>query len=520
MYEAAMSPPKPRSWRALLGLACTMLACGVIALLTAWRLECVRLGPDPDTDAYGHYIIGRQLLETPENLSIHWVWLPAYHALLGVFAAAGLSLDAVRAFNALLGAAPPLMLLWGLRAGDGAERGRERAVSALAGVLAAAAPIAMRMGTTGQMEVFFSVLMLGAALLLARERLLLAAPVLALAVLTRYEAWAAVACVALLLALAALRKRALPRPAAIACVACPLLAVLAWAGGRWLQGEPLFGFLLDNQAFAEGALRRAQPDGPRLASALARYPLTMPALSFGAGALLALAGITRTARKESSWFVALPLAMLAFLVSGTLSRSHLGLERHFLPLVPFFAVWIAHGAARSAEWVTATHARYRASGVSAKRGTLGSLLATISGPALYGASFGLLALSALAAQQELLGPSWRSWRELTRQSLPSESAAGRFIANLPRSALVVCDEASVEVLSGLPAERFLRARVGPGLISELLRRAETREIFVVSKSDRIEAVSVLGPVVYRSEQGVPLSALHVQLRPPPQLIAR
>lgn len=487
-----MSRSMPFPWPPRRGVVATLLACGAIGLFAAWRLECVTLGPDPDTDAYGHYVIARQLLETPGNLRIHWVWLPGYHALLALFVRAGLSLDSVRVFNALLAAVPPLLLLWGLRASDGA--GCRRSFCALAAVLAAGAPIAMSMGTTGQMEVWFSVLVLGSALLLARQRTLLAALVLSLAVLTRYEAWAAAAGIGVALLIGAARARALPRAAHLACVLCPLLAVLAWAGARWLQGEPWFGFLLDNQSFAERALRPTEPDARWLASAVARYPLTMPALSFGPPAALALFGVARTARREGVWFVLIPLSILVFLVSGALARSHLGLERHFLPLVPFFAIWIAHGIAGASEWLSRTYGRL--------------------GPRLVGAmSFSLLGLGAIGVQQAVLGGRWEAWKNTTRHALPAERAAGRFVASLPSASLVVCDEASVEVLSGIEPERVLRSRVRPELMPELLRRAETRDVFVVSKSDRTDSVAALGSIVYRSETGTALAALHVAAPP-------
>jgi hypothetical protein len=306
-----------------------------------------------------------------------------------------------------------------------------------------------------------------------------------------------VAGIGLVLCASAARKRAMPRPAALACVIAPLLAVSSWAAARWLQGEALLGFLFDNQAFAQRALSRTEPSAEWLAGALARYPLMMPALTFGAPAVLALAGIARTARKESIWLVAVPVSMLVFLTSGALSRSHLGLERHFSPLVPFFALWIAHGAALAAEWAALSVAKLRWPGEVSPR-----LAST--------ASFGLLALVTIGAELERLRPSWHSWQEITRQALPAELATGRFVASLPPSALVVCDEASIEVLSGLAAERILRARVRPELLSELLRRAEARDTFVVSRTERVDSIATLGPVIYRDQVAGRFAVLHVR----------
>src|SRR5688572_490983 len=142
--------------------------CALTLVLCAWRLHCVTLGPDPDTDAYGHYMIARQLLETPENLRIHWVWLPSYHALLALGVWLGVSLDGVRCVNAMLAAVPPLLLFFGLARGRAGEA--PTFVPWLAAVLALGAPLAVQMGTTGQMEVWFSCLLLGIALALRHER--------------------------------------------------------------------------------------------------------------------------------------------------------------------------------------------------------------------------------------------------------------------------------------------------------------------------------------------------------------
>src|SRR6185436_19606504 len=98
------------------------------------------LGPDPDTDAYGHYVIARQFLQTPLDLHIHWVWLPLYHLLLAAGIAAGATLDHVRYATSVLSTLTPLLLWWGL--GHVARRSSPGGpwVPALAGVLAAAAP--------------------------------------------------------------------------------------------------------------------------------------------------------------------------------------------------------------------------------------------------------------------------------------------------------------------------------------------------------------------------------------------
>src|ERR1051326_8651706 len=41
----------------------------VVLFLAVWRVAFVLAGPDPDSDAYGHHAIARQILVDPKNRS-------------------------------------------------------------------------------------------------------------------------------------------------------------------------------------------------------------------------------------------------------------------------------------------------------------------------------------------------------------------------------------------------------------------------------------------------------------------
>jgi hypothetical protein len=224
----------PRAGVAAIGSA---LGALLIVALCVWRIRCIGTGPDPDTDAYGHFVIARQFLETPGDLAIHWVWLPLYHLLLAAGIALGAGLDQVRYANALLSTATPLLLWWGVArlSARASESPGARWLAPLAGVFAAAAPIVVTMGTTAQPESLFALLVLGVALLLALERPAFAALVLCAAVLLRYEAWAVAAGVGALLLWRWLRGVRLSR-GGLACLVAPGLSVLTWALLRRLDG--------------------------------------------------------------------------------------------------------------------------------------------------------------------------------------------------------------------------------------------------------------------------------------------
>ena len=466
-----------------------VLTCLAIAGLAAWRLACVRLGPDPDTDAYGHYVIARQLLETPLNFKIHWVWLPVFHFLLALGVQLGATLDHVRSANAVVAGLLPLLLLWLLRRSIPARaEPHDTALPYLAALLCAATPLVMQIGTTGQMELLFALELLGAAALLRGCRHGFAAALLSLAVLTRYEAWAAVAAVAAVFAHRRLTAREAIGARAALCVLAPAVFVLGWAALRVSGGEPWFGFIRDNQAFAEAALDPLVGAGSGPVVALGRYVFIVPVRVMGLAALVAAVGLPRALRREGVWFVALPFAVLVFLTASSLTRSQLGLDRHFLAVVPFAATWAAHGIAQSAEWLRGWY--------TPRVGTPAYVVVGL-----------LVAGSALVRLDTWMG----AWRHTTETALLDSRRAGRFVAATPRCSVIFCDDAAVEVLSGLDSSRFVRARVEPRIVPELLKLSRSRDVYVISRAAQMGAVLSLGSLAYGGSSGASdrLVAVHM-----------
>jgi hypothetical protein len=458
-------------------------------LLAVWRIQCIGLGPDPDTDAYGHYVIARQFLQTPFDLHIHWVWLPLYHLLLALGVAAGATLDHVRYANAVLSAGTPLVLWWGLRLlterrlAHLQPRG-PRWLPALAALFAAAAPIAIVMGTTAQPESCFALLLLAAALLLALGRWGWAALVLGALVLLRYEAWAAAASVAALLLRQRWQGARLSR-GVLGCLLVPALSVGAWTLSRRLDGGQWFDFLRQNQSFAQAARANSvAPLGhwPELGRALEAAPLGAWLL----GVACLLCGLGRTWRLTSGWFVVLPLSIAGFLLLGWLTRSHLGLARHWVCLVPFAATAVAQGIAELAHWA-------------------GRLQVRLEAPLLA-----LLGALALGLELRSLPLPLEHWREHTIAALPDRRAAARFLRSLPPSALILCDDAPAEVLSELPSSRFARDYLGADPVAKVLERARSRDLVVLSSAQRLSRALSLGELVYGDPSSGGLIGLYVR----------
>jgi hypothetical protein len=448
----------------------------------AWRLACVQVGPDPDTDAYGHYVIARRLLETPLNFKIHWVWLPLYHAVLALPVWLGASLDDVRSMNALGAALPPLLLFGALSARPRRPWRWGAGVPLIAALLTATSPLLMRLVTTGQMEVFFCSLLVLASALLARERFGWAALVLCALVLTRYEGWAVAALVAVVLVHAHRTGGRRLGAGALASMLLPGLCALAWVTLRRLGGEPWLGFLLDNQAFAARVLER-HPETLGALGGLGRYTLSAPFRVFGVSAAFALIGLRRALREEGVWFVAPGLGILGFLTLSAMMRSQLGLDRHFLSVVPFAAIWIAHGGARVVEAIERT---------SERRWARLNLPAALI----------LCAALAIGVGRQLEG-SLSIWWNTTRTALREPREVARFLRFTPESSLIVCDDAMVEVLSGLPSVRFVRARLEAQTPSQVVEWARARDVYIVNRARNLGAFSDVGPPSYGTLDGPP-----------------
>jgi|GEM_PF-623988 len=444
-------------WPTVVALALALTA------LTLWRVWCVSSGPDVDTDAYAHHMIARAILADPHDLAVHWVWLPLFHYLQVPLIAVGGTMQDVRWANVALSAATPLLLFaYVLRtARSGESRIAPEAVALVAALFAAACPIAMQMGTTAQPEPLFALLVLGVAMAFERRRYVTAAVLLGAATMLRYEAWASLATIAALLVVEPWWRRrrgsAAPRaskgPAADArepwrawlVVAVPVALILSWAAVRRPVDGQWFGFLRQTHAFAEDALhQRSAFDRGLLA--LGRdalyYPIYVPIRVLGPAMPLVPFGIVRTVRQQGSRFVLVLAACLGFVSLTWVMRAQLGLDRHFVCVVPLYATFAAQGMATIADGAARIGGRaIREPRRRARAGrAIGALLAVLS----------------LAGVCVALDVWMGFWQSSIRRGWPDRVAVGAYLRALPGAPTIFCDDATVEILSGIDRRRFDR----------------------------------------------------------------
>jgi hypothetical protein len=467
----------------------------------AWQAACVLSGPDIDTDAYAHHMIARAILANPRDLAVHWVWLPLFHYLQVPLVSLGGTMNDVRWVNVALAAAVPVLLFRYVRRTARAHAGpapplSPDVIALLAAIFAAACPIAMQMATTAQPEPLFEVLILGIAIAFQERRTAWAAPMLAAAVLLRYEAWASLAVITLILAIDPWwRKRggrtSLPTPlASWVVVALPILAILAWAAlrrpvdGRW------FGFLGQTHEFAAGATHEQSALDRGVAGLIrdtAYYPITVPVRVFGPVLLLCLLGVGRTVREQGARFVSVIAACLGFVSLTWVMRSSLGLDRHFVVAVPLYATLAAQGVAVIAEGVEARSRRIVRQGTAARTGRAAGAIA--SG----------LALASLLVSLDI----WMGfWRASILRGWPERAAIGSFLRSIPDAPTVFCDDATIEILSAVDRRRFDRHWVDDDATWDLIERAARSEgvVYVATWNRKLSAHQRSGSIVFRAGQ--------------------
>ncbi len=503
-----------------------------LAALAVWRAACVVAGPDIDTDAYAHHMIARAILSDPFDLAVHWVWLPLFHYLQVPLVAVGGTMDVVRWGNVILAAALPVAVyayvlhstrLFGVGAPNnkpGAAPNNKpgaappQVTALLAALFAAACPISMQIGTTAQPEPLFALLVFGVAAAFQLRRVVAAAVLLGAAVLLRYEAWAALAAV---VAIAigeqwsharggqkpsgAIAGAADGRPRTWLVALLPAALILVWAALRRPVDGQWFGFLRQTQEFAVSAIpRTGKLGGPvaGLLSDLLYYPLSLPLRVMGPALALVPFGIARTVREQGNRFALVLVACLGFVSLAWARRSTLGLDRHFVAVVPLYAIAAAQGLATLVDGAA----------------TLGRRVVTAARAIVAARALGaVLGAASLAGLGFMLFVWMGFWRASIRRGWPERQAIAAYLRSLPQASTLFCDEATVEILSGLDRRRFDRHWVDDPHTWELVAAdARARGVaYVATWHRKLLGHESAGTVVLRAGQvdGQPNSGLSV-----------
>lgn len=335
----------------------TLLVMLGLVMLAA-RVAYVLVVPDLDTDAYGHFHIGRALVDDPSDVRVHWVWLPGWHYVLMSLQRAGIGFTGVRLAQAALATLGPLLVYV-----HAAPKSRFAAASLF--TIAALPNLA---GTSALMEVVFTLLVLAAAIAIDRiaidgrreKRWALAAGLLLVAAASlRYEAWFIVLGLGVELAIVTARRVLLARRSGgappLSCdgprvivFALPALCLAAYiVFRRVVDGEWLW-FVRETYRFTHMQRGYTQGDHSALFD-LVWFPILLPLMVLGPAAVLVVAGVVLR-RNDPSCVRArsaiVPASLLLFLLLSYMGKGALGQARYLTVLIPFACVAIAGALAR------------------------------------------------------------------------------------------------------------------------------------------------------------------------------
>lgn len=455
----------------------------VIACATLVRLRGIWGVVDVDTDAYGHAVVARRMIEHPTDLAVHWVWLPLWHAVHALFELAGAGFEAVRAlsFGASI-ATVALVFVCALREFAVELDPESEPLAVLSATVSSAAlafaPHAIESAVSAEPEATFALMVFAAFAALRWQLPWIAGALLSLAALTRYEAWPLIAAVfALDLALRARREAPVT-----AAWALPAAMVALWCAIHRVHSGEWFWFVRENRAFVARTLPRLVQLLPPIERRALWYPITIPWIDWGALPLLAsLSGFALWLR-ERRWVWALaPAAIVGFVSFAWVRGQHLGLVRHSVSYLSFYAMAMGAGL---------FFAQKRLSIRLTNRWRLVFVCASIAWFSLRGAhAAGELGVRA-------------------RARLSLEVAAARALSRAGRGDAVFCDNAVVEVLSGLHRSQFIRwsaADIRPANIEVEQRRHGA--VWIVSKPSNVAAIEARCERVYESPTVLVLRAL-------------
>ena len=316
----------------------------ILFLVMLWQFFFILFYPDPDTDAYAHFIIARDIVSNPFNLSIHWVWLPLFHYIDAFFVLLGAGMQVIRFLNVLFWFLMPVLTYIFLISKNTAIK-----YALPAAVITAISPIGILMGTTAQPEPLFAILILLFVLLFEKTDYYSSSFILALACLLRYEAWAVFIFISFyVLYLRIIKSRNLSsakKISILSVIIVPAVAVTAWSVLRYFSDGSWFLFLSGTHQFASDALGESNSaDGGviKFISDLFFYPFWIPFLYFGITLFFIPFSIIKFI-KENIVLSITGISILGFITISWMLKSNLGLNRHFNSLVPIYSILIAYG---------------------------------------------------------------------------------------------------------------------------------------------------------------------------------
>ncbi len=402
-----------------------VLSAAVIAVL-AWQVYFLLTMPDGDTDAYAHFIIARDIVRNPYDLSLHWVWLPLFHYIDSLFVLSGAGMHAVRLMNVIVWSAIPFLVYY-----YAARKTDSVRAALISGIIAAAFPLGILMGTTAQPEPLFTLFLLLFVILFDSEKYFLSSVFVTAACMMRYEAWAALGFLSVYILYNFLRKKEGFRLSfgLLLNIIFPMLFLLIWSVLRYRSDGAWFQFLHGTMKFAGDALGEAPASGGilKIAGDLFFYVFWVPFIFTGIIAAAIPFGFKKFYAQNKILFVA-GLGILIFITLSWVTKSNLGLNRHFTSLIPLYAVMAGYG-------IDAIIGKFEDSN---KTGLAEKIVSAL-----------------LIMTVTIYAVIWLYQYKLNNnKNFEGRFKAAEYLKTLEGSAPIICNDPMIEIFSGLDYRRF------------------------------------------------------------------
>ncbi|MGH7271841.1 MAG: hypothetical protein ACREJ3_15530, partial [Polyangiaceae bacterium] len=300
-------------------------------------------------------------------------------------------------------------------------------------------------------------------------------------------------------------EAARPRAIPWAVVAFPTALILAWAALRRPVDGQWFGFIRQTHDFASEVAAEGHGAHARsvvsLAKAALYYPIFVPWRVLGPALPLVAFGIPRTVREQGARFVLVFAACLGFVSLAWVKRASLGLDRHFVVVVPLYATFAAQGIAVISEGA--------AKAVESWPATMRADLAHRLGVAVACA----LSFASLGGMCVILYVWMGFWQRSIARGWPERAALGVYLHSLPEGSPIFCDDATLEILSGLDRHRFDRHFIDDPSTWDLIREVGRARglAYVATWRRKLSGHEAEGDVLFRAGAvpGDPLSGVEV-----------
>ena len=453
---------------------------GTITIVIIWQLLFILQHHDGDTDAYAHFIIARDIVKNPYNLSSHWVWLPLFHYIGAFFVLIGTDLEPIRFINLILWNATPLILFFYLK-----KKLSKSLIPIIASLLTALSPIGILMGTTAQPEPLFTLMLLLFIIAFDFEKYILSSFLLGISCMLRYEAWALLAGLGVYFLLQIIKNKTLRISESgnnltyFLNLILPFLIILIWTLLRLQSDGVWFSFLHGTHKFANDALGEVsslQGGFWKFLNDLFFYPFWIPFIFTGIAIIFVPFGLKKFFAENKIAFTA-SLSILIFISVSWVMKANLGLNRHFTSLLPFYSLLIAYGFVSVSEYLK----KYK----------------------LF--SSGNLLLSVFAIIILFYTSMWLYiWRDTNSNNFSEKRDTIEFLKKLNSSnpdAVILCNDPMIEVLSEINYKAFNHFWMDENLETKQYiesLKLNSEKIIIVTTAKRESFFSSFSEKIYES----------------------